>query len=83
MSHIVRTNSAPTESFCKLRSNYGLHNELDIHGLEWSERTILEVHDFDRTAGKIVVKNENGMTWVTDLKAMEFCLKDGSKIYNQ
>jgi len=83
MSHTVRSNSAPKESFAKLRSNCGLHNELDIHGMYWSERTILEVHAFDRTAGKVVVKNENGFTWISDLKAMEFCKKDGSKIYNQ
>lgn len=82
MSHIIRENSAPKESFCKLRSTCGINNDLDIHGMYWFERCILEVHGFDRTAGKIVVKNENGMTWVTDLKAMEFCLKDGSKILN-
>lgn len=83
MSHIIRSNSAPLESFCKLRSTCGLNNDLDIHGMYWFERGVLEVHAYDRTAGKIVVKNENGLTWVSDLKAMEFCTKEGNKIFNR
>ena len=81
MSHIVRVNSAPKESFCKLRSNCGLNNELDIHGMYWSERAILEVHAYDRTTGLILIKNCNGLTWTGDLKRYEFCMQDGSKIY--
>lgn len=38
MSHIIRVNIAPKESFAKLRSNFGIYNELDIHGMMWDER---------------------------------------------
>ena len=50
----VYTNSRPTESFCKLKSTCGLHGNLDIHGMEWSERVILKVVAFDRTNGVLV-----------------------------
>lgn len=73
-------NSRPTESFCKLRSNYGLANDEDIHGMLWNERAVLEVTAFDRTAGKICVKNCNGLEWVSSLKEMSFCNEDGSRI---
>lgn len=78
----VYTNSRPTESFCKLKSTCGLHKDLDIHGMEWSERVILNVIAFDRTNGLLVVENENGLKWTTDLKTMQFCLENGNPINN-
>ena len=82
MSSPAYINSRKNESFVKLKSKFGIHNELDIHGMLWSERVILEVTAFDRTANKIVVKNENGLSWISDLKSMEFCTESGQKIYN-
>ena len=80
MSSAAYTNSRKNESFVKLRSTCGKYNELDLHGMLWSERAVLEVSAFDRTNAKIVVKNCNGLTWVSDLKAMEFCTEEGNKI---
>ena len=76
----VYTNSRPTESFCKLKSSCGLHGNLDIHGMEWSERAILKVVAFDRTNGVLIVQNENGLKWNTDLKKMQFCLENGNSV---
>ena len=78
----VYTNSRPTESFCKLKSTCGIHGDLDIHGMEWNERAVLKVVAFDRTNGLLVVENENGLKWNTNLKNMVFCLEDGSPAIN-
>jgi len=77
------TNSRKNESFVKLRSNYGLHNELDIHGQVWGERAVINVTAFDRTAGKVALENANGLKWLASLKDFEFCTEEGDEIYNQ
>lgn len=69
-----------TESFCKLKSTCGLKNELDIHGLYWSERPILKVIAYDRTNSQLVVENDNGLQWQTDLTKVQFCLENGNPI---
>lgn len=69
-----------TQSFCKLRGTCGLQNELDIHGMYWNERVVCKVIMYDRTNGLLHVENSNGIKWLTDLKSMEFCLEDGSKV---
>lgn len=74
----VYTNSRLTESFCKLKSTCGLHGDLDIHGMKWSERAILKVVAFDRTNGYLIVENYNGLKRTTDLKTMQFCLENGN-----
>ena len=79
----VYTNSRKNESFVKLRSNYGLHNELDIHGMLWAERAVISVTAFDRTAGRVALENANGLKWVASMKDFEFCTEEGGKIPNQ
>lgn len=74
------TNSRPNESFCKLKSTFGLHSNLDIHGMQWEERSVLKVIAFDRTNSLLIVENDNGLQWQTNLKKMDFCLENGDKI---
>ncbi|WP_060873821.1 hypothetical protein [Myroides odoratus] len=69
-----------TESFCKLRSTKGLNNDLDINDQIWNQRQILKVVAYDRTNSLLIVENENGFQWKTDLKKMEFCWEDGRKV---
>jgi len=50
--------------------------------MEWSERAILKVVAFDRTNGVLIVENDNGLKWNTDLKKMQFCLENGNSVPN-
>lgn len=69
-----------TESFCKLRSIKGINNDLDINDQTWDQRQILKVIAYDRTYSQLIVQNEIGLNWKTDLKTMEFCWEDGRKV---
>ena len=69
-----------TESFCKLKSTCGIHNDLDIHGQYWSERAVLKVIAYDRTYATLIVENANGLRWQTDLTKVDFCLENGNRI---
>lgn len=60
----------------------GLYGGLDIHGMEWDERVVLKVVAFDRTNGVLIVENENGLQWKTNLKSMVFCLENGNFVNN-
>ena len=74
------SNSRKIESFVKLRSSGGLNNELDIHGLTWEDRAVLEVIAYDRSAGNLIVSNCNGLKWQTTLKAFQCCSEEGNPV---
>ena len=74
-------------SYCKLASiqrfgdvgykTKGNISDEDIHGNKWGERVILVVTAYDRTTGKVAVKNPNGLEWITDVSKITFCNKNG------
>ncbi len=57
----------------------GLITDEDIHGNKWDERVILTVVAYDRTEGKVIVRNPKGMEWLTTASNIEFCTKGGNK----
>lgn len=56
----------------------GLITDEDIHGLKWNERMILKVVAYDRTEGKVIVRNTKGMEWLMEAKKITFCNKFGN-----
>lgn len=74
-------------SHCKLRSierfgdvgfkTKGIIVDEDIHGLKWEDRALLTVAAYDRTEGKVIVRNTNGMEWCMSASKIEFCNKNG------
>ena len=78
-------NKKSEKIYCKNKSierfnnRTGFSNDKDVHGLTWSERTILEVTSIDYDLKKCFVKNVNGIEWLMDISSVEFCDVDGNK----
>ena len=66
----------PEKIYCKLRTSKP--NGGDIHGLDWKDRVILEVLHIDYDYKSALVRNPNGLEWVTKLDNISFCNEDGS-----
>jgi len=58
----------------------GMPVKVDIHGLSWFDRTILEVKTIDYDTKQAVVKNRNGLEWVTKLSSIQFCDENGLRL---
>lgn len=78
-------NRKKDKEYAKLKSierfdrQRGKTKDMDIHGLLWHERTILEVTSIDLDSKQCFVKNCNGFEWLTKLDTIEFCNQDGTK----
>lgn len=79
-------NSKQPKTYCKNKSiqrfnhRTGHSNNTDIHGLLWDERVILEVTSIDLDSKRCIVKNPNGLEWLTEISNIEFCNADGSML---
>ena len=50
------------------------------HDLDWKDRTILEVVSVDFSfTNNAIVRNGNGIEWVTPISHLRFCDKDGNR----
>ena len=66
----------PEKVYCKMKtidSDGG-----DLHGLAWKDRVILDVLYVDYDYKSTLVRNPNGLEWVTKLANISFCNADGS-----
>ncbi|MDD2550363.1 MAG: hypothetical protein PHD00_09755 [Bacteroidales bacterium] len=66
----------PEKVFCKMKTIKP--NGGDLHGLTWKDRVILDVLHIDYDYKSALVRNPNGLEWVTKLKNISFCNADGS-----
>lgn len=66
--------------YARLKSIKRLNsNDRDIHGSLWNDRVILEVGTIDLDSKQCVVKNPNGMEWVTKMDNLTFCDSKGKR----
>jgi hypothetical protein len=66
----------PEKVYCKMKTIK--NNGGDLHGLAWNDRVILDVLHIDHDYKSALVRNPNGLEWVTKLENISFCNDDGS-----
>jgi hypothetical protein len=66
----------PDKVYCKMKSIKP--DGGDLHGLAWKDRVILVVLHIDYDYKSALVRNPNGLEWITKLKDISLCNEDGS-----
>ena len=66
----------PEKVYCKMKTIKSGGG--DLHGLAWKDRVILEVLHIDYDYKSALIRNPNGLEWVTKLINISFCNADGS-----
>ena len=76
MSNFNQTLKETKKVYCKMKTIKP--DGGDLHGLAWKDRVILDVLHIDYDYKSVLVRNPNGLEWVTKLEKISFCNEDGS-----